>query len=367
MSSLIVEVCKIDDIYPHKNADKMDIAKIKGWEVCVGKGQFNVGDTVVYFPPDCIIPLELSDKLNITKYLSKGRVKATNLRGFCSYGTIMKYDGDKPVGSCMVEELGITKWEPPVKATDGDAEKPNSALHTYFSMENLRNYPNAILDGEYVIFTEKLHGENTRTGLIQVSNDEGIKVWTWACGSNNVQRKQYITKEDGTKEESKFWKALTKDCKELLAMLSYSGYSAEEIDNNPPVKNEIGNNVVIFSERFGSGCQDLTYGMSNGKFEFRYFDITINGRYLDADDKYRLFHLHGLNSVPVLYRGPFNLDKAIEFANGNTTLGGHIKEGIVICSAFERPCITDKRVFSRTQFKLINPDYLTRKNGTEYH
>ena len=367
MSSLIVEICTIDNVFNHPNADSLEICKVKGWEICSVKGSYKIGSKVIYFPPDCIIRPEISDKLGISKYLSNGRVRAIKLRGFTSYGVIVPCELDLPIGSDVSEIFNITKWEPPVKATDGDAEKPNSALHTYFSMENLRNYPNAILDGEYVIFTEKLHGENTRTGLTQVSNDEGIKVWTWACGSNNVQRKQYITKEDGTKEESKFWKALTKDCKELLAMLSYSGYSAEEIDNNPPVKNETGNNVVIFSERFGSGCQDLTYGMSNGKFEFRYFDITINGRYLDADDKYRLFHLHGLNSVPVLYRGPFNLDKAIEFANGNTTLGGHIKEGIVICSAFERPCITDKRVFSRTQFKLINPDYLTRKNGTEYH
>ena len=66
MSSLIVEVCKIDDIYPQKKTKKLDIAKIKGWEVCIGKGQFKVNDKVIYFPVDSVLPQELSDKLNIT-------------------------------------------------------------------------------------------------------------------------------------------------------------------------------------------------------------------------------------------------------------------------------------------------------------
>jgi RNA ligase (TIGR02306 family) len=369
MSSLIVEVCKIDDIYPHKNADKMDIAKIKGWEVCVGKGQFNVGDTVVYFPPDCIIPLELSDKLNITKYLSKGRVKATNLRGFCSYGTVMEYDGDKPIGTSMSEELGITKWEAPIKATDGDAAKPDSNFHTYFSMENLRNYPDAFIDGEEIYISEKIHGQNARVGLIQVANDNGQKVWAWAAGSHDVQRKQYITKTDGTKVESVFWKALTPQIKELLIHISQCGYKAEEIDNGPPVKDNINTNVVLFSERFGSSVQDLVYGFSNGNYDFRYFDIAINGSYVPSKRKYELFEEFGIKTVPVLYHGPFSMNLALEHANGNTILTdeSQVKEGIVIVSALEKPCITDKRVFSRTQFKLINPDYLTRKNGTEYH
>ncbi len=34
MSTLIVEVCKIENVLPHLNADALDLAQIKGWQ-CV--------------------------------------------------------------------------------------------------------------------------------------------------------------------------------------------------------------------------------------------------------------------------------------------------------------------------------------------
>ena len=368
MSSLIVEVCKIDDIYPHKNAEKLDIAKIKGWEVCIGKGQFKVNDKVIYFPVDSVLPQELSDKLNITKYLTKGRVRAASLRGLTSYGTIMPCELDLPIGTDVAEMFGITKFEQKIKCTDGDTEKQNLSFHTYFSMENLRNYPDAFLDGEEVYVSEKIHGQNARVGLIQVANDNGEKVWSWAAGSHDVQRKQYITKTDGIQVESVFWKALTPEVKELLVILSDCEYKAEEIDNCPLVKSDEGVNILLFAERYGSGCQDLGYGMSNGNFGFRYFDITYNGKYLDCVDKYHYFNKFNIETVPILYNGPFSMVKMLELSVGNTTLGdNHVREGIVIVSALEKPYICDKKVMNRKQFKLINPDYLTRKNGTEFH
>ncbi len=280
MSSLIIEVCEISDIYPHENADSLEIAKIKGWEVCVGKNKFKAGEKCIYFPPDSVLPISLSDKLNITKYLSNGRVKAANLRGLNSYGTIMPCDQSLPIGKDVAEELGITKWEPPLKATDGDSEKPNPSFHTYFHMENLRNFPDAFNENEEVYFSEKLHGQNARVGLIQVNNDNGEKVWSFAAGSHDVQRKQYLIKSNGEKVESVFWKGLTKEVKQLLVETSNCKYTIEEIDSNPLVKDDSGINIVLFGERIGSSVQDLGYGFTNGNYDFRWFDITYNGVYL---------------------------------------------------------------------------------------
>lgn len=39
-SSLITEVVKIDEIKAHPNADRMDIAIIKGWQLCVAKNGY---------------------------------------------------------------------------------------------------------------------------------------------------------------------------------------------------------------------------------------------------------------------------------------------------------------------------------------
>ena len=367
MSSLIIEVCEVNKIIPHKNADAIEIAVIKGWEVCVKKGLYSVGDRCVYFPPDSVIPFELSEKLNITKYLRKGRVCVTNLRGVPSYGTVMKYDGPNPIGFDMSEELCITKWEPPIKAINGDAAKPDSVFHTYYSMENLRNFPDAFSEDDDVIVSEKLHGENTRVGLIKIANEKGEMVWSFAAGSHNVQRKRYITHEDGTQEESVYWKALTPQVKEFLACMSGCEYSIEELENNPSVKDNRSDNVILFGERFGV-VQDLHYGMTNGQFSFRWFSFTLDGDYVSQKLTNEILSAFNLNTPPILYIGKFNMDKMIELASGVSAIDGKtVREGIVIISEVEQECVTKKKVLKRKQFKLINPDYLTRKNGTEFH
>lgn len=56
MSSLIVEVCEIKEVIPHPNADRLDIATVKGWNCIVQKDSYRVGNWCVFFPPDSILP-----------------------------------------------------------------------------------------------------------------------------------------------------------------------------------------------------------------------------------------------------------------------------------------------------------------------
>lgn len=65
MSSLLVEVCRIENIKPHPYADRLFLAYVKGWQTAIrkladGKPEFNVGDLVVYFPPDSVLPQKLA-------------------------------------------------------------------------------------------------------------------------------------------------------------------------------------------------------------------------------------------------------------------------------------------------------------------
>ncbi len=68
MSSLIVEVCEISQILAHPNADALEVAVVKGWQCIIKKDGFRAGDRVVYFPLDTVLPLELSERLGVTKY-----------------------------------------------------------------------------------------------------------------------------------------------------------------------------------------------------------------------------------------------------------------------------------------------------------
>lgn len=151
MSTLIVEVCAIEEIKPHPNADLVELVRVKDWWCVSGKGFFTQGEKCVYFPPDCVIPEALAEKFEITKYTSPlprnadgsrplgVRIRAQRFRGEPSFGTVQKPDdANWPVGMSVLEYYGVTKYEPPLKAHDGDAATPVSAFHTYTDIENVR-------------------------------------------------------------------------------------------------------------------------------------------------------------------------------------------------------------------------------------
>ena len=126
MSSLIVEVSKIQQILPHPNAEKLELAHVKGWQCVVPKAKYSAGDLIVYIPPDSVLPAELSDRLGITKYLSNGRVRCAKLRGEPSFGVVMDLeDASWTEGLDVRERLGITKFIPPIKTSVGDFAPPH--------------------------------------------------------------------------------------------------------------------------------------------------------------------------------------------------------------------------------------------------
>ncbi len=408
MSSLIVEICQVGKIELHPNADQMVICNIKGWKTCIKKNkdgttQFNEGDLCIFFPPDAILPKKLSDKLEVTKYLkqlarnpdgttpTEGRVVVSRLRGQPSYGFISDLkvlppstgadyavDGswysmgrDWEVGDDVADVLNITKWEPPISCTDGDAERPHPAFHRYFDLENFRNFPDLIPEGEPVVFTEKIHGKNGRVGYIRDTADDGSMIMKWMAGSNDVRRKEFVTRkrktvDPVTKElkieeyqaQSQFWQALDKYGIRTMILEISAGQ----------------HDVVVFGEIFGSDVQDMTYGMSKGQWDFRVFDITVDGKYLSVEDKTRFCLRFDVPMVPFLYEGPFSKAKVEEYVTGFTTIcdaekAGPFKgrEGIVITTKEEKSITTEKKVFNRMALKAINFDYLERKGGSEFH
>jgi RNA ligase (TIGR02306 family) len=367
MSKLIVEVCEILSREKHPEADKLDLFQVKGWQIIAnrkedGEGnlvpRYNVGDHIIYIPPDAILPLSLADKYGFTNYLSPvkdefgtqigGRVRAIRLRGQPSYGCMFEAESDLPVGTDVAEKLGITKWEPPPESRDGDAEKSNSSFHAYTSIENIGNFPNILEDGEEVVFTEKLHGTNFRVGKIAEQNETGEKTYVYAAGSHGVRRKEFGVDEN----RSKYWEPMTENMKKLLDHLC-----GDQSD------------VIVYGEIYGAGVQDMAYGLVGAR-SFRVFDIAINGRYMNYDDKKNLFDQFGIEMVPILYRGPFSKEILKEHTSGSTTMcpvdkAGKFKgrEGVVITPTIERHNMKIGRVI----LKSISADYLGRKGGTDSH
>ena len=353
MSSLIVEVSEISQVRPHFNADALEVAVVKGWDCVIKKGSFRPGDRVVYFPLDTLLPLELSERLGVTKYLKAlrhdyategkswgGRVGAAKLRGQVSYGLLIACeDAAWKVGDDVAEHYGVPKWEPPLELGSDERAPDHPRFHVYTDIENWRNFPTALRDGEEIVLTEKLHGTNARIGLIQT--EEGP---VWMAGSHN-QRKQAPAEGE---RSGLYWLPLTDAVKALLTAPRFADQS-----------------VVLFGEIFGAGVQDLHYGLTNRK-EFRAFDLSVNGQYLDADDFREVCAAFGVATVPLLYRGPYSAEVVRAHTGGLSQVCAQkqIREGVVIRPVRER---FSEELSGRLVLKSISDDYVLRKGGTEYH
>jgi RNA ligase (TIGR02306 family) len=119
--------------------------------------------------------------------------------------------------------------------------------------------------------------------------------------------------------------------------------------------------IILFGEIYGPSVQSLHYGMSKSKPGYRAFDLLIDGKYADYDEFIRLCEKHGVPTVPLVYRGPFDINKIKELSNGNTLMGveNHIREGVVVKPVHER---TDPKV-GRVILKYVSDTYLFGSNS----
>lgn len=322
MSNLYVLVTTIDDVMPHSNADALDLALVGGWQCVIRKGQYSPGDKVVYFPPDTILTKEMSDKLNVTKYLSNGRIKCAKLRGEPSFGLLITPEPWMNIGDNVADFYGATKWEPPKRISNGSALAEHVLFPKYCDIENMRHFPKAFDDGEEVIVTEKIHGANCRVGVVDGE---------FMAGSRRVTRKN--------DDNCLYWKPFEK-VSDMLKALS-----------------EKHKQVIVYGEIFGQGIQSMTYGAS---LSFRAFDLFVDGNYIDFDKFALLCNEYNVETVPVLYRGEYSLSKIKQLSIGKSVVGGdHIREGVVVKPVCER----NSPKIGRLILKYVSDDYLLGKHS----
>ena len=84
------------EVFPHPNADKMELGRIGTFQVVVGKGLYKSGDTVVFAPKRSVLPADLRLYFTNTdtgkSYLrgpNEDRVGSIRLRGEESEGAIL--------------------------------------------------------------------------------------------------------------------------------------------------------------------------------------------------------------------------------------------------------------------------------------
>lgn len=356
---------KIERIEEHDNADRLSIAftDVFDWPVVIGKDSFKVGDKVVHFPVDCVLPGDLEELiLGNTKFkLKRGRIRAIKIRGTVSYGILVPInklrekffvpnDNDKD----LTNHLGCHKYEPPVKGQSINVggkktfKRRNRNFTKYFDMNHLQNCKGVFKDEDTVIVTEKLHGTSFRAGWVKrdaITITEKLilklrklfsknSIWEFVYGSRNVQLQDQRQQDIYAEMVKKYkLKRLPKD-------------------------------IVVYGEIIGPGIQN-NYQYTK-EHELFIYDVKENGTYVDYGHKQRVVGLLNLKPVPFLITNTWeNMKNNLNaFWERSSILDPSLTviEGVVIETTTEQICR-----HGRKKVKLLNPEYLLNKTNTDFH
>lgn len=379
MTEFHVEAVRLKGIQKHPNADSLSIATIHdAYPVIFKTGEYSEGELVAYIPVDSIVPATeewqwlapagaaLRDK--------ERRIKAKKLRGVFSMGLIAKLPpvpGGWNEGESVAASMGITKYDPDAEVEQPKpqprAKRPKGLFATlrwaFYAVRNYffpkAHYTNTVAapklkhlpgvydiepfrkfgkswfqDGERVVVTEKIHGQNA--SFVH----DGKKL--------HIKSRTRWRRNDPTEPQNTWAKVAAKYGLEKK-LAEYPG-------------------LVIFGETYGNNG-DMPYGVDRAKNgdDFRVFDMfdTERNRWFGHHEVVGLCQFFGLQHAPVLgfydWKGESTYDALLPLAEGKSTIQGanHIREGFVIKPTQERNINGGQRVI----LKMAGESYLTRKTA----
>lgn len=317
MTEFRVEVVRIGAVRRHENADTLSITEVHGgYPVIFKTGEFNEGDLATYVPVDAVMP----DRVEWAFLGSRRRIEAKRLRGVFSMGMLTKAPDGAQEGDDVRAILGIEKLDPSdgaaPQAVAGADDEPGPAVKVpVYDIEGFRRYKHALVEGEDVVITEKIHGENARF------YHDGERLWV---GSRTR------------------WKRV--DSETAWARYARENALAERLR---PLAG-----LVFYGELYGN--TELKYDATAGR-RLRIFDVFDTKRmaFIDHDDA--ATKAPEIERVPLLYRGPWSLD-LLRLCEGTSTLASHVIEGFVVKPTRERVSH-----MGRVVLKMVGEGYLTRK------
>jgi RNA ligase (TIGR02306 family) len=299
--------------------------------------------------------------MGVTNYLRKGnRVRTVKLRGVYSECLIIPVTYIKSSsileGKDLMAELGITKYEPPIKQIQlaGGRKiryQDNPNFHIYYKFPNLKNVDGMFTEEDTVEITRKIHGTNARYGIVKKTK---LSVWDkvkkflrladkwidyeYVYGSHNCEK--------GSDTQGFYstdvWRSVAESYKIKEKLWAYVKSDAMEP--------EIGDGITIYGEIYGAGIQsNYDYGLTD--IEFVGFDVKEDGEYLSPiNAKLQIVDILDLPYVDILHFGRWSQEVQDKFVFKNMIDGTKVPhEGIVIkYHTGERNKVA----------KVINPDYL---------
>jgi RNA ligase (TIGR02306 family) len=365
MSYFAVEKKKIAEINPIEGADRIEAGKLEGceYQFVIGKGEFKVGDEVIYFPIDSLLPKELADYLNVSSFLAgadKNRVKTRKLKGCYSQGLVVpvsKINQFLQIKGINVDDtttdytniLQVIKYEVPEIMVQSGRLVGLPEFVGVYDIEGCDNFPDVVnyLMDKKVMITEKVEGSNW-----------GVSIS--AEGEVGVNQHNFAIKEIEDKKHT-FWEvARTQGLIELVKTIKEKHYPTSS--------------VIIRGEMLGGSIQKNIYNFKSHKVLI--YDIKVDYKYLDADVFVNLMHMYEQKDylVPILakditLREWLNGKTVQEASNGQSLiLPSILREGIVIKPMVEEYVvigITGKR--DPRCLLPVSQRYITNLNIPRFH
>jgi len=358
MSTLKVEVIKVDNVLPHSNADRLEIAVVKGWNCVVQKGEWHSGDLGIYFPIDSMLHPTVEAFLfppESKVKLTNSRIRTIKLRGAISQGLLVSISDAKrlwsivPVeGADLTAVTGTKKYEPhdnmaSQNHTDNRkrTKSPNPFFHKYTDIENFKNHITLFKPGEAIVVQEKIHGTNFRAGWVLYHADTWWKkvlafiglapMWEFVYGSHNVQL------------QNRFLPATYYD-KNIYA----------EVVHRYDLKNRIPRNMVIYGEIYGVDVQKgYNYGLDKTGAHRRslvVFDVKVGAyKYMDYTLMRAAIASMDLARPPEFYVGAYVSQEHLKsMVDGPSALNFHgsqkYREGVVVRAYTEQVCYLGRKI-----------------------
>jgi RNA ligase (TIGR02306 family) len=331
----LASIQRIKALEPIEGADAIEKATVLGWQLVVKKGEYQVGDLMVYCEIDSLLP----ERPEFEFMKPRGmRVRTIRLRGQVSQGICfpLSFLSDNfPVveDADCTDELGIIKYEPPVPANLNGIAKGKFPSFIPKTDETRVQVLQPILDkykGQKCYISEKLDGSSTTYY---------IKDGEFGVCSRNLE-----LIED---EENSFWKV------------------ARQLDIENKLRT-LGGNFAIQGELMGEGIQSNKLRLkAQTIYVFNIFDID-KYEYLDFEKFCEVMKVLDLPVVPIITT-EYELENDIEAIVKRSVIKSQLckevwAEGIVIrpMKEFNDFLLQDSCGNTRVSFKAINPEFLLK-------
>ena len=366
--SPLVEVQRISRVVNHPNADRLDIVSVLDWHCVASKGSLKVGDLVVYFPVDTLLPEAVQQTLQGEAKVKVGsRIKTVKIRGVFSQGMVVPIK-DFPglvtvkVGTDVSELLGCTKHDPDANlpktmSFQGNTVKQqkrnvDKLFPKYSSFTHLARCGFLFDDTDDVVVTEKLHGTSARFGWVPREGKLSRAIgWikglfgrpdkgTFYVGSRNVNFAQGKAAEQKTFYSTNVYLRIAEDLK-----------LADKLEKGD----------VVYGEIVGPGIQKGW--VYTPELSFHVYDVMQNGQFLSDGDLDHWCAYMGLKRVPVLHRCKFSEFNPADYSQSK--FPDTICEGVVVRTSQE-VAIGGQRAVA----KYVRPEYHLANDalgGTEWH